>query len=134
MSITQRFASIKKLKFSFSKSTEFSKAFARESHALSMYDKGYGLGIPANLSAENQLRGVFGEVSKADGVFLFNISGVNLKMAKKGFSSFQLAEMNNQLTEWELSMILNNREYLKRCNFHNGSIVFKKRILWKSVM
>jgi hypothetical protein len=99
-----------------------------------MYDNGYGLGIPAQLSAENQLRGVFREVSKEDGIFLFNISGVNLKQARTGFTRFELAQINNQLTEWELWIILNNKEYLKRCIFHNGSIVFKKRILWKSVM
>ena len=120
-------------KFSFAKSTEYAKSFARECGAFSMYDSGFGLGIPANLSNENKLRGVFNQITNRNGVFLFNISGVNLKSAKKGFYDYEAAENNNQITEWELSMIMSNRDYLINCIFHNGRVEFKKQILWKAI-
>src|SRR6266542_3706307 len=132
MTLTQTFSRITVLKFSFSKSTEFSKLFARDCNALSMYDSGFGLGIPSYLSSENQLRSVFHQVMLNGGIFLFNLSGVDMKKAKKGFLNYDEAEYNNQITEWELFMILNNKDYLKNCIFHNGKVQFKKRIIWKS--
>lgn len=133
MTLIQRFSQIPHLKFSFSKSTEFSQAFARDCGALSMYDPGFGLGIPSNYSSENKLRAVFNQIMAEGGVFLFNLSGVEMKKAKQGFSNYEEAEYNNQITEWELFMILSNKDYLKKCIFHNGKIEFKKRIIWNSV-
>ena len=98
-----------------------------------MYDNGFGLGIPAYLSDENKLRAVFTLIIGINGLFLFNISGVNMIKARRGFSGFNEAEENNQVTEWELFMTLSNRDYLKNCIFHNGKVAFKKRILWKSI-
>lgn len=95
--------------------------------------KGWGLGIPGNLSLENQIRAVFWEVINQNGIFLFNINGVNLKMSKIGFRNFSEAENSNQITEWELFMILKNKDYLKNTTFHNGKVQFKKRLLWKSI-
>jgi hypothetical protein len=134
MTLIQKLSSITALKFSFSKSTEFSHVFARDCNALSMYDIGFGLGIPSNLSSENQLRSVFIEVILQKGIFLFNLSGVDLKKAMKGFSNYDEAEYNNEITEWELFMILRNKDYLKNCIFHNGKVQFKKRIIWNSIM
>lgn len=134
MTLTQKFNRITALKFSFSKSTEFSSSFARDCDASSMYDVGFGLGIPSYLSSENQLRAVFTQVVIQNGIFLFNISGVDLKKAEKGFTNYEEAEYNNQITEWELFMILNNKDYLKSCIFHNGKVQFKKRIIWNSIM
>jgi hypothetical protein len=94
---------------------------------------GWGLGIPGGLSLENQIRAVFWEVSNLNGIFLFNINGVNLKMSEIGFKNFTEAENSNQITEWELFMILQNKDYLKNTTFHNGKVHFKKRILWKSI-
>jgi len=133
MTLTERFRRIPSLKFSFSKSTEFSQAFATDCDSLSMYDFGFGLGIPSYLSSENKLRAVFNQIMADNGIFLFNISGVDLKKAKRGFSSYDQAEYNNQITEWELFMILTNRDYLINCIFHNGKVEFKKRIIWNSV-
>lgn len=134
MILTERFRKIPSIKFSFAKSSEYSLSFANECNAYSMYDTGFGLGIPSTLSNENQLRGVFIQIMTLNGVFLFNISGVNLKAAIKGFRQYEDAEYNNQITEWELYMILTNRNYLKNCIFHNGKVQFKKRILWKSII
>lgn len=134
MTLSQKFSRIAAVKFSFSKSTEFSRVFARDCDALSMYDPFFGLGIPEHLSSENKLRGVFREVMLRNGVFLFNLSGVDLKKAMKGFASYEEAEYNNQITEWELFMILTNKDYLKSCIFHNGKVQFKKRIIWNSIM
>ena len=133
MTLIQRFSKIPCLKFSFSKSTEFSQAFAMDCGAFSMYDPEFGLGIPAYFSSENKLRGVFNQIMNQDGLFLFNLSGVDLKKSKKGFSNYDEAESNNQITEWELFMILDNKDYLKNCIFHNGKVEFKKRIIWNSV-
>ena len=134
MTLTQKFSRIAALKFSFSKDTQFSRAFAIDCNAVSMYNRGFGLGIPANLSSENQLRSVFREVMLQNGVFLFNISGVDLKKAMKGFENYEEAEYNNQITEWELFVIFKNRDYMKSCIFHNGKVQFKKRIIWNSIM
>ena len=134
MTLTEKFKKLTSPKFSFAKSSEYSELFTRECNALSMYDPGFGLGIPSNLSSENKLRGVFNQINAVNGKFLFNISGVNLKKGKKGFLNYEEAEYNNHITEWELSIILANKDYLKNCIFHNGKVEFKKTILWKSIM
>lgn len=123
------------MKFCFAKDGPYAEQFARDIGACSMYiTPGFGLGIPTNLSPENQLRGVFREVIRAEGIFLFNINGVDLKRARKGFKNYSDAEGNNQITEWELFMVLTNKDYLKKCIFHNGKTEFKKRVIWKSIM
>ena len=133
MTLTQKFNQIPTFKFSFSKTNEFSQTFAVESGASSMFDLGFGLGIPANLSPEYQLRAVFNQTMAQGGIFLFNLSGVDMKKARQGFSNYDEAQNNNQITEWELYMVLNNKDYLKNCIFHNGKVEFKKRIIWNSV-
>jgi hypothetical protein len=134
MTLIEKFRNITSTKFSFAKSSEYSEVFARDCNALSMYDPGFGLNIPPNLSAENKLWGVFNQTKLVNGIFLFNISGVNLRKGKKGFKNYEEAEYNNQITEWELSIILANKDYLKNCIFHNGKVQFKKTILWRSIM
>jgi hypothetical protein len=133
MELTEKFSRIEMVKFSFGKSTEYSQRFARECGALSMYDNGFGLSISGSLSNENQLRTVFKLVMESNGRFLFNISGVTLQKAMEGFASYREADENNQIIEWELFMILRNRDYQKNCIFHNGKTAFKKTILWKSI-
>ncbi len=134
MTLADKFFNISRMKVSFAKDTAYASAFAIQTGAHSMYQTGFGLGISTYLSLENQLRGVFTSIINNSGLFLFNISGVNLKRARKGFKNFQEAEESNQLTEWELFMILSNADYLKNTIFHNGKIAFKKRILWKSIV
>jgi hypothetical protein len=134
MDLIQRLNRINRIKFSFSKNTEFAPAFASDCNAFSMYDEGFGFGIPDTLTPGNQLRAVFHGVIRSEGIFLFNLSGVDMKRAKKGFSSYDEAENNNQITEWELFTILSNKDYLKSCIFHNGKVQFKKRIIWNSLM
>lgn len=133
MTLLKKLDKINRIKFSFAKSTEFSESFARSCGAKSMYDPGLGLEIPSDLSDGNKLRAVFNLVMQQNGVFLFNISGVNMNRAKKKFSSYEEAEEEGQITEWELFMIISNRDYLKNSIFHNGKIEFKKRIIWNSI-
>ena len=133
MTLTERYHRIDRPKFSFGKSTEYSPGFAVECDAFSMHQTGFGLGISDQLTNENQLRAIFLRIMEMGGIFLFNISGVNLKRAKRGFNSYSEAEGNHQITEWELSQILNNRDYLINCNFHNGKVEFKKTKLWNSI-
>jgi hypothetical protein len=134
MTLVARLNRISSLKFCFAKSSTHSEAFARNVNACSMHSGlGWGLGIPGNLSLENQIRAVFREVINQNGIFLFNINGVNLKMSEIGFRNFAEAASSNQITEWELFMILINKDYLKNTTFHNGKVQFKKRILWKSI-
>ena len=132
--LSEKLRRINRVKFSFGKNSKHSEDFAWECDACSMHTVGFGLGISTELSGENQLRGVFTRVMHLGGIFLFNISGVNLKRVNKGFANFDEAYDNNQVTEWELFMILSNRDYLKNCIFHNGKVQFKKRLLWKSIM
>ncbi len=126
MTLSQKFNKIQADKFSFAKRSIFARDFARECGACSMFDDNFGLGIPPNLTPENQLRGVFVEIVRRDGLFLFNISGVDLLKAKKGFIDYEEAAINGQITEWELSVILANKDYLKKCIFYNGKVRFKK--------
>jgi hypothetical protein len=108
------------VKFSFGKQTEYFESFSKSVGAFCMYDEGYGLGIPDYLSLELKLRAVFMNVIRDGGIFLFNISGVDLNRARMGFSSFDEAFDNNLVTEWELSYILHNQDILDRTIFHNG--------------
>lgn len=133
MTLIERFRKIDRPKFSFGKNTEYAPGFAKACDAMSMYDDGYGLQIPDNLSDGNKLRAVFLRIMGLGGLFLFNISGVDMIRARRGPLSFEDAEANNQITEWELSMILGNADYIKNCIFHNGKVLFKKTILWKSI-
>lgn len=133
MTLIQKLNRLNTLKFSFAKSTKHARAFAADVNACFMYLAGVGLGIPADLSAESQLRGVFLEVMRQNGIFLFNISGVDLNKGKKEFFNYEEVEANSQITEWELHQILVNSDYLKSTIFHNGKAQFKKRLLWKSV-
>ncbi|UOE52607.1 hypothetical protein MTO98_16135 [Mucilaginibacter sp. SMC90] len=107
-------------KFSFGKSTEYHPNFSRDAGAACMYDDGFGLGLSNQLSPENKLRAVFLTISREHGSFIFNISGVDLDAAIAGFESYDAASDNNMITEWELSMILHNPDYLAQTTFHNG--------------
>lgn len=134
MTLTAKLKKTSNLKFCFGKANAHSEVFARAVNGCSMYSGvGWGLAIPQYLSLENQIRGVFHEVIRQDGIFLFNISGVNLKKSITGFKNFEEAKNSNQITEWELSMILDNKDYLKNTIFHNGKIQFKKTSIWKSI-
>ncbi|HVU55378.1 MAG TPA: hypothetical protein VHD83_10000 [Puia sp.] len=133
MTFAQRISEIDRVKFAFGKAKSLLKEFAAECGAFSMHTNRFGLDISHNLLPEQQLRAIFLRVMQAEGLFLFNISGVNLKKAKKGFDRFSDAEENGQITEWELNMILTNKDYLKNCIFHNGRVEFKKTILWRAV-
>jgi hypothetical protein len=105
------------------------KIFSREINSITI------LAIQITVMSDRELQMLI-ELAKAklkNGRFLFNISGVNLRKARKGFGGYQEAEENSQVTEWELFMILRNRDYQKNCIFHNGKTAFKKTILWKSI-
>ena len=121
--LSEKLRQINRVKFAFGKNNKHSMDFARECGDYSMYTAGFGLGISSELSSENQLRGVFTRIMHLGGIFLFNISGVNLKRANSGFANFDEAYDNNQVTEWELFMVLRDKDYLKnvssimeRCN------------------
>ncbi len=133
MALVHQLHKLTPLKFSFAKSTEHARSFAASVEACSMFLVGFGLGIPHHLSPENQLRGIFREVMRQNGVFLFNISGVDLLEADKGFESFEEADEKNQITEWELHQLLTNIDLLEKTIFHNGKTQFNQKLLWKSV-
>lgn len=122
MAFVDKIRDLDKLKFSFGKSSDLALIFNQNTNVLSMYSLNFGLGIPSNLSLENQLRAVFRIVNQENGVFLFNISHVDLAKAKKGFVNFNEAYESNMITEWELSVILQNPGYLSKTIFHNGSL------------
>ncbi|MHA8055520.1 hypothetical protein VR611_06200 [Aquirufa nivalisilvae] len=125
MTIFERLNKLDQVKFSFGKSDEFHPTFCRIVGALSMYDNnGYGLGIPISLSPGNQLMGVFNSINSQGGTFVFNINGVDILRAFKGFANYDEAASQNMITEWELSIILNNKDFLDRTIFHNGKVEF----------
>ena len=110
MTLIERFSQLSAPKFSFAKSGEHTQAFARDCNAFSMYDQGWGFGFPSSWSSINMLYGVFRQIITQNGTFLFNLSGVDLIKARRGFQHFEEAENNNQITEWELFMILTNKD------------------------
>ena len=136
MNLRDELRNTNKLKFSFGKNTDYQQQFNNYIRACSMNQPGYGLGISPELSAENQIRGVFNIISKEKGIFVFNVNGVNLLKAGEGFQDFEEAINNGQITEWELSLIIEREDYLKKTIFHNYEIIFNKinnglKILWK---
>ena len=109
--------------FAFGKNDDWHWRFCNSHAVYSMYPLNFGLGIPANLSAENQLRAVFHRINNENGHFFYNICGVDLDKAITGFASYDEAADNNMITEWELSILLQNPDYLERTIFHNGKTV-----------
>lgn len=73
-----------------------------------------------------KIRGIFTRISSENGIFVFNINGVDTKKASAGFVEYEEANGNNMITEWELSIILHHDDYLKRTIFHNGKVEFKQ--------
>jgi hypothetical protein len=135
MTLVERLKKDSRLKFSFGKADEHHRIFSENINASSMHRPKLGLNIPEQLSDENQLRAVFKIVSDAKGLFVFNINGVDLRKAERGLFSYEEAQSNGFITEWELSIILNNRDYRKNAIFHNGKVIFafnKRGLLWKS--
>ena len=121
MDFIERIYNLNQIKFSFGKNNEFIDSFNKEIGALSMNIPKYGLEITSNLTLKNQLLGVFMEVIRLEGIFLFNIAADLIK-AKKGFINFEEAYDTNKITEWELSIILQNKDYLSITKFHNGRV------------
>jgi len=136
MGLIQKLRSIDRIKFSFGKADEYLEKFSKSVYAFSMFDEGFGLGIPQYLSSGNQLMQVFLEIKKLDGIFLFNMNGVDLQKAKAGFDNgYEEAASCDNITEWELSIILRNKDYYEHTIFHNGKIEFSKelnglKLLW----
>jgi len=126
MNIFDRLDGIDRVKFSFGKSDEFHPTFCSIVRANSMYDPGFGLGISRMLSPGNQILGVFTAMLRQQGIFAFNLSGVHIDSAVKGFVSYEEAAGMNMITEWELSIILSNKDYLKNTIFHNGKVEFSQ--------
>lgn len=114
-------------KFSFGKNSEFFEAFSLLIGAFSMYTPGFGYSISEKFPMRNRLWAIFHNVNRNNGKFIFNISGVDIIAAINGFDSFETAYGNNMITEWELSIILQNRDYLENTIFHNGFTEFKYR-------
>jgi hypothetical protein len=136
VTLIEKLQKIKGLKFSFGKNDEYHESFSIQINACSMHQSGFGLGIPKFLSPENKLRGIFTRITPENGIFVFNINGVNLVKAGDGFKEYNEAQAKYMITEWELSIILQNTEYLKKTIFHNGKVEFNKinngiSLLWK---
>lgn len=117
----EKYRNNERLKFSFGKATEFSHSWAKYMKAFCMFDDNLGLSIPDYLSLESKLRAVCYIIMKEKGLFLFNLSGVNLLAAKKGFANFDEAYNSGMITEWELNLIVRNADYRENTIFHNGS-------------
>ena len=120
-------------KLCLGKNDDFFRLFAFSKDSYHMHRSGFGLGIDPHLSPENKLRAAFALILALEGKILFNINGVDMKRAKRGFSGFDEAYENDFITEWELYIILTTKPYLKISIFHNGKVEFKKTILWRSV-
>ena len=135
MDLIKKLREIKDLKVSFGKADEYFPVFCERIDSCSMNRPGFGLGIPDSLSMENKLRGVFRTINSEKGIFIFNINGVDILRAKQGFQDFNEADSNSMITEWELSTILSEEDYLNNTIFHNGKVEFTKNekgleLLW----
>ena len=121
----ERLRNLKCDKFSFGKNSEFFETFCININAYSMYTPGFGFNIPETFTMDNKLRAVFKYINQYNGKYIFNISGVDIMCSIKGFENFEVASGNNMITEWELSVILQNVDYYEKTIFHNGFTEFK---------
>jgi hypothetical protein len=112
--------------YSFGKNNDEHETFSRSMGLRTMNapEGGYGLGISKELPDEYQIRAIFSTVLEQDGGFLFNLCYVDAPRAAHGFTNFSEASGNNLVTEWELWLIMENNDYLKRTIFHNGTVIF----------
>ncbi|WP_418512024.1 hypothetical protein [Corallibacter sp.] len=77
--------------------------------------------VPPSIPLSSQLYSVLTNTIKNGGLILFNISFVNIQKSIEGFTSFNEANNKKMITEWELSIIINDDEYYKSTIFHNGA-------------
>lgn len=112
--------------YSFGKNLVDHEEFSRSMGACTMNAPGggYGLGIPKELTDENQIRSIFVTVLRQGGGFLFNLCYVDVPRAVRGFTNYEEAAGNNLITEWELWLIMENDAYLEKTIFHNGNATF----------
>lgn len=119
-----RYRGIEKFKVSLGKNTKYLQFFSKEIGAYCMHDKGFGCSAPSYLSMKNKLEFVFMHTAISDGMFFFNLSGVDIIAASCKASDFNYASGHNLITEWELSVILSDEKYWNKTIFHNGITVF----------
>jgi hypothetical protein len=128
VTIIEQAIQIQEIKFAFGKDYLGLNRFSISVGAICMHNPNFGLNILNTLSPENQLRSVFQEILARDGYFLFNLNRVNLTKAVAGFSSYTEAVEMGMITEWELSTLISNEDYLDRTLFHNDLIEIPKII------
>ena len=58
------------------------------------------------------------ETLRSGGNLVFDLTGVDVAAAKKGFASFDAAKEAGQITEWELSQVMRNQDYFNAASFH----------------
>ena len=127
MNLVDELRAIQELKFSFGKANERQEIFCAQIEANSMFmQNGWGLNIPDNYPDEMKIRAIFPIIYRAGGIFIFNITSVDLKAAKDGFYDWDDALDKSKITEWELNYIIWDVNYLNRTIFHNGSVIFNQ--------
>jgi hypothetical protein len=95
-------------KLSFGKANEFSARFDIENKCASMHTRWYGLDMPNNLAPAQLIRTAIHQLLKSKGgIILFCLNDVDIGAAVRGVNSYNQAAENNQITEWELSLIIN---------------------------
>lgn len=111
------------------------KAFRLEQYAnriddsRHMFKDGFGLGIPSVLAPSNKIMQAMYQTLKEGKQIAFDVTGVSLDAAKKGFKSFDEASNLEKITEWELSKIIRDKELFENTLFHqNGKEVKAKDI------
>jgi hypothetical protein len=124
LNFIEQLSKLEKVKLSLGKKAALLFQFSKSVSAISMADMNAKLDILNDLSPANQLLRAFTIINEKDGVIIFNLSGVDIEKSKTGFNSYDEASDNNMITEWELSIILKNEDYLKRTIFHNGKVEF----------
>jgi RHS repeat-associated protein len=86
--------------------------------SFSMFKEGFGLGIPKVFSPSNQIIQAMYQTVKEGKQIAFDITDVNIEAAKNGFESFSDADRLGNITEWELSKILRDKDLFNNTIFH----------------
>lgn len=88
--------------------------------AYHMFKEGFGLGVPSSLSQSNQLLQAMYATMKEGKKIAFDVTDVSIDAAKRGFAAYADADAARQVTEWELSKILRDKELFENTIFHEG--------------
>lgn len=143
MDIVEEIKNSRKQTLALGKAFESLESFAEKTNSFSMFGNygGNHWGVPISplIPKATMFQMIFKNIVDIDGLILFCLNSMDLEIALNGFERYEDAADNFYITEWELSIILGNPDYLERTVFHNNKVKFifdkeKRTFTWKRQM